>query len=553
MAGPNYERPRDAADSQAREGAPSRRLPDDPRHEMSSGGTSQSDPIGRLVDIVARINASVGVKLLGGFLVVVLLLLAMAILSFIVVARMDRQVQALTPLQERLDHAREMIYLVTAQSHFRAMALLTDEDSWNVKIDTAKQAFSVHLAAVERTSTSGEEEFFDQVSAANTRFTESSAEALAFYNVGDIDQALEVHLEEEHPISHELEGAMGELIESSFAQWADAVGGFESDRRLLTAVLWGFSGVSITVALLLGTVLSLSFSRPVRKIDTVLARVATGDFTPRADVPNRDEIGTLGKNLNNMVGQLSIVYDELKAVNNNLEKTVADQVQQLERSTALKRYLSPQLADSILGGGTDVDLTSRRQDLTILFSDIRGFTAMSERMEPEELVELLNKYLTGMTDIVFEHGGTLDKYIGDAIMVFFGNPVPYNDHALRAVRTAIEMKQLLGPLQEEWFNRTEETLSIGIGITTGYVTVGNIGSPARADYTVIGNRVNLASRLADRAEAGQILIADRTLVAVREFVNATEVDEIELKGVARPIRIYSIEDASVTPAPRASP
>ena len=171
---------------------------------------------------------------------------------------------------------------------------------------------------------------------------------------------------------------------------------------------------------------------------------------------------------------------------------------------------------------------------------------MSERMEPEELVELLNKYLAAMTDIVFKHGGTLDKYIGDALMVFFGNPVPYTDHALRAVRTAFEMKHLLRPLQAEWFNRTEETLSVGIGITTGYVTVGNIGSSARADYTVIGNHVNLASRLADTAQAGEILISERTLAAVREFVNATEIDEIELIGVSRPIKIYRVEDKTIT-------
>ena len=221
---------------------------------------------------------------------------------------------------------------------------------------------------------------------------------------------------------------MGDLIGSSLAQWEEAVAGFESNRRLLTTVLWIFAGVSVAVALLIGAGLSLSFSRPVRKIDTVLAQVAVGDFTQRAAVSNRDEIGTLGKNLDHMIGELSVVYDDLKAVNDNLAITVADQVQQLESATALKRYLSPTLADSILSGGTDVDLSSRRQELTILFSDVRGFTAMSERMEPEELVELLNEYLTGMTDIVFKHDGTLDKYIGDALMVFFGNPIPYSDH-----------------------------------------------------------------------------------------------------------------------------
>ena len=513
---------------------------------MAANYEQRWDPIGLLVDFIARINVSVRVKLLGGFLLVVLLLLAMTILSIVVVAQMNRKVETLTQLQERVDRSRQMILLVTQQSHFRAMALLTDEHSWNIKIDKAKQDYSVHLAAVQGNSPPGQGEFFEQVREANTRFTESSAQTLGLHGGGKIDQALELHLGEEHPISHELEDSMGELIESADAQWVQAVAGFESDRRLLTTVLGIFAGVSIWVALTLGAVLSSSFSRPVRKIDMVLARVAAGDFTPRAEVSNRDEIGTLGKNLDHMIGELSGVYDELRTLNDNLNETVADQVQQLENATSLKRYLSPQLADSILRGGAYVDLTSRRQDLTILFSDIRGFTAMSERMEPEELVELLNKYLTGMTDIVFEHGGTLDKYIGDALMVFYGNPVPHSDHALRAVRTGFEMQQLLGPLQEEWFARSDESLCIGIGIATGYVTVGNIGSKSRADYTVIGNQVNLASRLAGKAEAGQILITERTLVAVREFVNATEVDKLELKNVSRPIGIYRIEDIAVT-------
>ena len=531
------------ADSQARNGVPNREPKDDHRFNGSViGAVPQPEPMRRLVNYVARINASVSAKLLGGFLVVVLLLLAMAVLSFVSIARMDKNVEELTRVQERVDRGRQMIYLVTAQSHFRAMAFVTKEDSWNVKIDNAKQSYSEQLASVEAASPPGQEEFFGRVREANARFTESSARALALFNVGDIDLALETHLEEEHPISHELEAAMNELIADSFLQQEAAIAGFESDRRLLTTVILIFSSVSILAALFLGTVLSLSFSRPVRRIDTVLARVAAGDFTQRVQVSNRDEIGTLGRNLNKMVGELSVVYDELQTVNDNLETTVADQLQQLERSTALKRYLSPQVADSILGGGEEFDLASKRQDLTILFSDIRGFTSMSERMEPEEMVDLLNSYLTGMTDIVFKNGGTLDKYLGDGLMVFFGNPVPYDDHAPRAVRTAFGMMDLLGPLQEEWFNRTKEDLSIGIGIATGYVTVGNIGSPARADYTVVGNHVNLASRLSDRAEPGQVLISERTLAAVGDFVAATEVDEVELKGVSRPMRIYSIEN-----------
>ncbi len=295
-------------------------------------------------------------------------------------------------------------------------------------------------------------------------------------------------------------------------------------------------------ALLLGVVLSLAFIRPVRRVNDALARVALGDFRPRVQVPNRDEFGTLSKNLNSMIQELSVVYDDLQSLNDNLQKRVDEHVRELDRATSLKRYLSPQLAESILAGGRSIDLTSRREDLTILFSDIRGFTPMSERMEPEELVDLLNQYLTAMTEIVFENGGTLDKYVGDALMVFFGNPVPYDDNAARAVKTALSMRRRLTELQREWFARSEETLNIGVGITTGYVTVGNIGSPARADYTVLGNNVNLASRLADRAAPGQILVSERTFVAVRDLVQGTEVEQVELKGVSRPIRIFEIQE-----------
>ncbi len=156
---------------------------------------------------------------------------------------------------------------------------------------------------------------------------------------------------------------------------------------------------------------------------------------------------------------------------------------------------------------------------------------------------MLNQYLTEMTEIVFKHGGTLDKYIGDAIMVFYGDPVPYEDHAMRAVRTAFEMRARLTELQQQWTTqRREELLTMGTGITTGYVTVGNIGAPSRVDYTVLGNQVNLASRLSDKAEAGQVLVSERTLVAAEALVESREIDRVELDGVSRPIRIFAVDE-----------
>jgi adenylate cyclase len=215
-------------------------------------------------------------------------------------------------------------------------------------------------------------------------------------------------------------------------------------------------------------------------------------------------------------------------------------VAELERASRLKRYLSPSLADSILSGSQDVTLGSSRKFLTTFFSDIRGFTSATERMEPEELVTELNDYFSAMTDIVFKHGGTLDKYVGDAVMVFFGDPIPQDDHAERAVRMAFEMLERIRALEDHWFRRYDVEFRIGIGIATGWVTVGDIGSPARSDYTVLGNQVNLASRLADKAEPGQVLVTERTMKAVDRFVEGREIDQVSLKGISRPIKIYEV-------------
>jgi class 3 adenylate cyclase len=187
-----------------------------------------------------------------------------------------------------------------------------------------------------------------------------------------------------------------------------------------------------------------------------------------------------------------------------------------------------------------VTLRPTRRNLTILVTDIRGFTTLSERMEPEELVDALNQYFTAMTDVVFRHGGTLDKYLGDGILAFFGDPIPFEDHAERAVAAAFEGRDVLERLRSDLMLKLDEEMAVGIGISTGYVTVGNVGSENRLEYTVIGNHVNVASRLSTKAAAGQVLVTDRTMAAVRDLVTGTELETITLKGVQRPIRVFEI-------------
>ena len=230
---------------------------------------------------------------------------------------------------------------------------------------------------------------------------------------------------------------------------------------------------------------------------------------------------------------------ELKALNADLQTSVEEKVQELKRVEKLRRYVSPQLAESILAGDTEVDLGSNRKYLTIFMADIRGFTEMAERMEPEYLVDELNEYLSEVTEIAFRHGGTLDKYVGDAVLVFFGDPVPQDDQEQRALNMALEIQARVEEFSDRWARSYGESFQVGIGIATGWVTVGNIGSPARSDYTVLGNEVNLASRLADRAKPGEILVSDRTMMKA-DSAEGEAVDEITLEGVSRPIRVHSL-------------
>jgi class 3 adenylate cyclase/CHASE3 domain sensor protein len=496
--------------------------------------------LGPFVDAVARVRATVHHKLLAGFLLIALLLLSMGVVCVVVLERIDGQVVRLTALSNQVSQAREMIYEVTAQSHYRAMALLTNDPSWTGKIYAAKDEFDADLADIRTYAIPAQPEFFDQIQSANDIYRSDSDEVTKLFDAGLEKQAIEAHIDKEHTQSHVLEAQLNELIAQSQASFGAETDSFARDRRLLTGVVAVISGLSLLAALALGAILSWSLIRPVRQVDSALARIAGGDFAVRVTVLNRDEFGSLATNLNLTAGRLAGAYRDLETLNTNLQGTVDTKVAELERMSRLKRYLSPQLAASIIEQVGDIDFGSRRKYLTTFFSDVRGFTTASERMEPEELIAQLNDYLGEMTEIVFRHGGTLDKYVGDALMVFFGDPIRQDDHAERAVRMAFEMRDRMQQMKDEWTVKHGESFQVGIGISTGWVTVGDIGTSSRSDYTVLGNEVNLASRLSDHASAGQILVTEATLDAVRPMVEASPVDEISLKGVSRDFRAYEI-------------
>jgi PAS domain S-box-containing protein len=225
---------------------------------------------------------------------------------------------------------------------------------------------------------------------------------------------------------------------------------------------------------------------------------------------------------------------------------VSEQKQALEiLSTKLSKYLSPQVYSSIFTGQRSVEIASNRKKLTVFFSDIADFTATTDDLESEELTGLLNHYLTEMSKIALEHGATIDKYIGDAILAFFGDPETrgFKEDATACVNMAIAMQRRMRELQFAWRDAgLEKPFELRIGVNTGYCTVGNFGSEDRMDYTIIGNEVNLASRLQSHAESGSILISHETYSLVKDTILAEEQDAIQAKGFAKPVRNYKVLD-----------
>ena len=229
-----------------------------------------------------------------------------------------------------------------------------------------------------------------------------------------------------------------------------------------------------------------------------------------------------------------------------IDRSGIERMEKQQAETMLSRYLSPDVVKEVLRNPINTQLMGRRVNVTVLFSDIRGFTSLSEKLDPEEVVELLNMYLTAMTEIIFRYGGTVDKFEGDAILAFFGAPKPYEDQGERAVRTAIEMRDRLSELQEVWKEKTDVLLRIGVGIHSGEVMVGNIGSRHRMDYTVIGDTVNLAARLQDLTKTldAAILISGTTRSMVAHMCHFRELGPVEVRGRQQAVEICEVVDLS---------
>jgi adenylate cyclase len=233
--------------------------------------------------------------------------------------------------------------------------------------------------------------------------------------------------------------------------------------------------------------------------------------------------------------------EQLAAWNRTLEARVNEQVGHVEKLLRLKRFFSPQLAELILAGGADDPLESHRRDITVVFLDLRGFTAFAESAEPEEVMNALSEFHHAMGRRILEYQGTLERFTGDGLMVFFNDPLPLHQPARRAVEMAFVMQEDVLKLSAEW-KKKGYTLGLGIGISQGYATVGAIGFEGRIDYGAIGTVTNLANRLCDLSEPGHILVSQRVFAEVEEVVFGEDLGEVVLHGFKRPVRAYRLLD-----------
>jgi adenylate cyclase len=230
---------------------------------------------------------------------------------------------------------------------------------------------------------------------------------------------------------------------------------------------------------------------------------------------------------------------ELASWNRRLEQRVAEQLEQIERVSRLKRFLSPQIAELILSSSTYEPLASHRRQVTIVFGDLRGFTAFAEIAEPEEVMAVMREYHATLGSLIHEFEGTLERFLGDGIMVIFGDPIPCPDPCERAVQMAVAMRGRLSELSSKW-RRERHERGFGVGIAYGYATLGAIGFEDRSEYTAIGTVVNLAARLCAEARDGQILIDSKVRAALERRATAEPVGELTLKGLRRPIAAYNV-------------
>jgi class 3 adenylate cyclase len=285
-------------------------------------------------------------------------------------------------------------------------------------------------------------------------------------------------------------------------------------------------------------------SLPFIPVILVTAKASPKDVVAGLDAGGDDyltkpiEHGALVARVRAML-RIKALHDEVQALNQGLEAKVRDQVEELERVGRLRRFLAPQLAQAIVSAGDDKMLENHRREVVALFCDLRGFTSFSETAEPEDIMAVLGEYHGAVGPLIRKYEGTLDRFTGDGMMVFFNDPLPCPDAPERAARLAIEMRDAVAALAPSW-KRRGHVLGVGIGMAQGYATLGRIGFEDRFDYTAIGAVINLAARLCADAGDGQILTSGRLAASMADVVHVDDLGDRQLRGMSRPVAVVNL-------------
>lgn len=290
-----------------------------------------------------------------------------------------------------------------------------------------------------------------------------------------------------------------------------------------------FVGLGFTlIALILGIISGGRLAFPISALAKAAARVAKGNFNTSVTVKGKDEVSNLGHAFNQMTSDLRSFRSEL--------------IRETEIRTDLGRYLSPEIVQQVVDGDGNLKLGGERKEITVLFADVVAFTPLAEKHPPEHVVAILNELFTFLTEIVFKHGGIVDKFVGDCVMAVFGAPYQHEDDALRAIRCAEEMLRWIETGNVKWRKDLGRELQLGIGVSTGEAVVGNIGSEKRMEYTVIGDTVNIAARLETLAQPGQILMTTQTANRVDDEFDVISRGMHPITGRSEAIEIFQLDE-----------
>lgn len=485
------------------------------------------------VNTIARFPARLHSKLLFAFVGIVVLQILLGAVGLRILHAMNERNQDLIALQSKIGVYRTVQHDTTRHLYRVAAALLSENARDLEALSRQLNQFGFELDRLELVERD-EAELMANVREQYEEFVEIIASTTDLAN-GSIQYSVtQFQSGEAQRLAGRLERSINQLVNTATANMLDSIDASKRAYNSSRIALAGVAVFSVFLALGLGYLISLSILRPFSVIRHRLEEIGQGDFERVIEVPNRDELGTLVADVNRTSQELGDLYKQLDEQKRYIE----------ELSNQISRYLPRQLYQSIFKGDFGTEIESRRKHLTIFFSDIREFSSKTEQLEPEALSAVLNCYFSEMTEIAKKHGATIDKFIGDAILAFFGDPSSdgAEKDAERCIRMAIDMQNGMPDLRRTFTKYgLFEPLEIRIGINSGHCTVGNFGSTERIDYTIIGTPVNVAARLQEACPPNGILVSQSTKVLTEANFTFGEAKSFELKGILKPVIAFLVK------------